>query len=107
MRPTPVRSAIVTRLTPEGATLARAGGAAVLPGATVTDGEALTLATPTGDGGGVTLDRRGVALRLTAVRLPVAAPPVEEVATVAAPTPVDGPRANRRALPIVSEEPGK
>lgn len=70
MRPTPARSAIVTRITPDGATLARLGGAAVPVGATVVDGEALIIATPTGDGGGVTLDRRGVALRLTTARLP-------------------------------------
>ena len=96
MRPTPARSARVTRITPPEAILTRAGGRAVLLGATVTDGEALTLATPTGDGGAVTLDRRGVALRLTTVRLVVPA--------MVAEAPSATPEAPPVVAPVVIEE---
>lgn len=70
----------VTRLTPSGSTLTRAGGRPVAVGAEVSDGEAVVLATPGGVGGAVTLDRRGVALRITTVALP--APPMASVVAI-------------------------
>lgn len=75
----------ITRLTPEGATLSRSGGAAIAVGAEVADGEAVVLATPGGAPGAVTLDRRGVAIAIKTVALPPL--PVEVVALPADPRP--------------------
>ena len=59
----------VTRLMPEGSTLARSGGQPIAVGAEVDDGEAVVLATPGGVPGAVTLDRRGVAISIKTVAL--------------------------------------
>lgn len=75
-------TARVTRLTPASSTLRRASGQRIALGAQVADGERVTMLTPTGTGGTVTLDAAGVGLRVTMGRLPVeveAPPPVASV----------------------------
>lgn len=83
MNRAPIRpTARVTRLTPAASTLHRASGQRIPLGAQVADGERVTLLTPTGAGGTVTLDAAGVRLAVTMGRLPVAVeapPPVASV----------------------------
>lgn len=89
--PTPWRTARVTRLTPPGSTLTGERGRTIAVGDVVADGESVTLATPDGSAGGVTLDRGGVVLRVASVRLevvPVAVP--VEVVPAPAPASVEG-----------------
>lgn len=71
-------TARVTRLTPVSSTLHRASGQRIPLGAQVADGERVTLLTPTGAGGTVTLDAAGVRLAVTMGRL---APAVEAPAS--------------------------
>lgn len=78
----------VTRLTPTASVLQRASGQRIPLGAQVADGERVTLLTPTGAGGTVTLDAAGVRLAVTMGRLPMA---VEEAAAGAPPTPEKAP----------------
>lgn len=72
------KTAKVMRIHPAGATLARATGATVVVGDALSDGETVTLATPTGSGGALTLDASiGVTVRMVRLSAPVAPAPAQ------------------------------
>lgn len=87
------KTAKVMRIHPDGATLTRATGAPVVVGDALSDGETVTLATPTGSGGALTLDRRGVTITIKVVAMPSAGGglsvvnPFSSAATEVAPSP--------------------
>ena len=76
------KTAKVMRIHPAGATLARATGAPVVVGDALSDGETVTLATPTGSGGALTLDA-SLSVTVRMVRMaPVAARPAQPAPAV-------------------------